>query len=213
MKDSSLGDKTKKTFVEKIIQEMTFKNISFPVLADGVGENVNSIRAILYGNRKIDLDLAKRLCNYLQLDFYNMTKDDPILNSNKCITFGQKLAHYLDVNNLRQDDVANEIGVSRATISNIVHDKKSTNKDTLVNICGKYNLEFYDMVKDDPKYSEFSSNLNNKTSIMKLFNKVGINDPIPGYEDILTNLINENKELFLPKQNENFNNISNLEEN
>lgn len=214
MEDLSLGDENKKSFVEKVIQEMNFKNISFPVLANGVGENVNSIRSILYGQRKIDLDLAKRLCDYLHLDFYQMTKDDSQLNSNKYITFGQKLGHYLDVNSIRQDDIASEIGVSRVTISNIVNDKKNTTKDILVKICGKYNLDFYDMVKDDPKYSELFDNLNNRVSVMNLFRKVGINNPIDGYEDILTNLINENKDLFLPKE-ENISNLNilNLENN
>ncbi len=200
MKDLSLGDETRNTFVKKINEELKVRKISLFDLAKGVGENLNTIKTILYGYRKLNLDLAKRLCNYLNLDFYEMTKDDPVFNSNKCITFGQKLGHYLDVNNLRQDDIANEIGVSRVTISNIVNDKTNTNKDILVKICGKYNLDFYDMVKDDPKYSLISDSLNNKISVMNLFQKVGINEPIAGYEDILTNLINENKELFLPKQ-------------
>lgn len=212
MKDLSLGDETKNTFVKKVNQKLKTKNMTYIDLAEGVGENVNTIKTILYGYRKINLDLAKRLCNYLNLDFYEMTKDDPKLNSNKCLTFGQKLGHYLEVNSIRQDDIASEIGVSRVTISNIVNNKTNTNKDILVKICGKCNLDFYEMVKDDPKYSELSNNLSNRVSVMNLFKKVGINEPIDGYEEILTNLINANKELFLPKQDENLNNKLNLKE-
>lgn len=202
MKDLSLGDDKQMTFVEKIIQEMNLRKISFPSLANAVGENENSIKQILYGRRKLKPDLANKLCDFFNLDFYEMTKNEPQLNSNYT-TFGQKFSHFLDVNSLSQNDVAKEIGVSRSTISNIINDKLDTKKDTLIAICGKYNLEFYDMVKDDPKYSEFSDNLNNKTSIMKLFRKVGIFNPVDGYENILANLINQNKDLFLPKHEKN----------
>lgn len=107
----SLGDETKKTFVEKVIQEMSFRNISFVTLADGVGENVSSIKQALYGRRKIKPDLAKKLCDYLHLDFYSMTKDDSKLNL-KSYTFGQKFGNYLDVNSLTQNDVAKAVGVT-----------------------------------------------------------------------------------------------------
>lgn len=205
MKNLSLGDTDKKTFAEKTIQELNLRKMSFVTLADGVGENVSTIKQCLYGNRKIKTVTAKKICNFLHLDFNEMIKDDAYLsslNSVEYTTFGEKFGHFIEANNLNYSDVAENIGVSRTTIFNIIKDKNETRKDTLVKLCGTYNLDFYEMIKDDPKYSDFANNFEGNTNLSSLFRKVGINSFMPEYENILINLINDNKNLFLPNNNE-----------
>ena len=198
MRNSSFGD-SKKTFAEKTISILKKRNISFVALAKEVGENVNTVKNSLYGRRHIREDLARKICKFLDVDYYEMIKDDEYLNSlnpNVPLSFGKKLENILISKNIYKSDFADSLGLSNATITNIIQDKTDIKKDTLINICNLLNVDIYEMIKDDPKYISIKDNLNNKISISTVFQRVGITKPVSGYEDILTDLINKNRDLF-----------------
>lgn len=93
-------------------------------------------------------------------------------------------------------------------MSNIIHNKTDIKKDKLIQICSLLNLNLYDLIKNDPKFKYYIPDGICDTLVISLFKKVGIDDPREGSENILMNLINENKELFLSdsqnKTNEQF---------
>ena len=211
MKDLSFGD-THRTFAEKVIDILKAENIKFTTLAKEVGENVSTIKNCLYGRRRIKKDIAEKICDYLKVDYYEMTKDDDYLNTlnpKKSLSFGQKLSNLLTSKGILQSDLAEILGVSESTISNIVNDKYDIKKDTLVKICNTLNVDMYEMLKDDPKYSYLKEEFKNKVSILSIFRSVGINNPKENYETILMDLINDNKQLFIDSDNQkdNSNNI------
>ena len=80
MRKLSFGD-SNKTFAEKVICILRERKITFPFLAEPVGENVNTVKNSLYGRRHIREDLARKICKFLDVDYYEMIKDDEYLNS------------------------------------------------------------------------------------------------------------------------------------
>lgn len=206
MKDVSLGDnKERKNFCEKVIDIMQLSKMTYKSLAEGVGENVNTLKQTLYGRRRIKKDLATKICDYLGLNYLDMTKDDPFLSSyysSDSNSFGAKLGKELSSRGITHYEFADTIGISNGTLSRIVNNKTDIKKDTLVKICSSLNLNIYDMIKDDPKYDEYSDLYS--SSVIGLFKKVGIDEPVAGYENILLDLINNNKSLFLSNSQNNF---------
>lgn len=197
---SSFGDvdKNKKTFAEKVLVILQERNIKYTVLAREVGENVSTIKQIFYGRRKPKREVAHKICDYLKIDYFSSIKDDPYLSplNEEAMTFGSKLSRILSSKNITQAEFAESIGISTATLSLIINDKQSFTTDVLFKICDELNLNVYDLIKDDPRYMDFANNFVNQTTIGSLFRKVGLQNPTKEDEEILVNLINDNKTLF-----------------
>ena len=197
---SSFGDveENKKTFAEKVLCILQERNIKYTVLAREVGENVSTIKQIFYGRRKPKSELAHKICDYLKIDYFSYIKDDPYLSplNDNSLSFGNKLSRILSSKNITQAEFAESIGISTATLSLIINDKQSFTSDVLFKICDELKLNVYDLIKDDPRYMNFASNFVNQTTIESLFRKVGIENPTKKDEEILVNLINDNKTLF-----------------
>lgn len=198
MKNINFENTNKKTFAEIIISELKRRKITQQEIANAIGEDYNSLKQCLYCKRPIKESVAIKICNFLNLDFAEATKNDPHLNiwedSDK-ITFGQKLGKILKAKNIDHKDFAEAIEIAPSTLSYIINNNRTLKLNVVCKICSFLNVSIYNMIKDDPKYKLISDNFN--TSILSILKEAGIDSPIPNYEEVLINLIRKNKEMFI----------------
>ena len=198
MEKLSFGDEKKKTFAEIIIAELRERELTQQDIANQIGENYNNLKSYLYGHRPIKESVAKKLCNYLNLDYEEAIKNDPYLNPlnyYEPISFGQKLKALLRNKNIGFDEFAEGVGISTGTLSYIINGNKIIKLETICKICSYLNTNIYDMIKDDPQYILIKNQFN--TSTIHLLNEAGIVNPISNYEEVLIKLIKANKYLFM----------------
>lgn len=197
MENLSFGDYKKMNFAEIIIAELRKRKITQQEVANEIGENYNTLKQWLYGKRTINETVAKKLCDYLDLDYKEVTKNDPYLNAleiSEISTFGEKLRKILKAKNIGHSEFAEAINISPGNLSYIINDKRTIKLKTLCEICGYLNVNIYNMIKDDPKYATFSNQF--ATPILSLFEEAGITNLIPNYKDVLLSLIKDNKKIF-----------------
>lgn len=202
MEKLSFGDENKKNFAEIIIAELRKRKITQQDIANEIGESYGNLKHYLYGQRPIKESVAIKLCNYLNLDYMEAIKNDPYLsslNSFVPITFGEKIKNILRTKNISFEEFAEEIGISKGTLSYIINDNKVVKIETICKMCAYLNTNIYNMIKDDPKYALIKDQFN--SSILSLLNEIGITNPIPNYEEVLKKLIKANKYLFMADKN------------